>query len=106
VSALGQNEVLCYLSYEIPYLGPEGVKSGRPTQAVGHMKQNAFKFKIAQQKQKPIYVFFVGKRLSPLSLYRSPDNRMILKQISKGDKHYLKKTAAILNGGWGCRTQF
>ena len=46
------------------------------------------------------------KRLSPLSLYRSPDNRMILKQISKGDNHYLKKTAAILNGGWGCRTQF
>jgi hypothetical protein len=25
------------------------------------------------------------------SLYRSPDNRMILKQISKGDNHYLKK---------------
>jgi hypothetical protein len=25
---------------------------------------------------------------------------MILKQISKGDNHYLKKTAAILNGGW------
>jgi hypothetical protein len=24
-----------------------------------------------------------------LSLYRSPDNRMILKQISKGDNHYL-----------------
>jgi hypothetical protein len=31
---------------------------------------------------------------------------MILKQISKGDNHYLKKTTAILNGGWGCRTQF
>jgi hypothetical protein len=30
-------------------------------------------------------------RISPLSLYRSPDNRMILKQISKGDNHYLKK---------------
>jgi hypothetical protein len=29
--------------------------------------------------------------LSPLSLYHSPDNRMILKQISKGDNHYLKK---------------
>ena len=28
------------------------------------------------------------------------------KQISKGDNHYLKKTVAILNGGWGCRTQF
>ena len=32
-----------------------------------------------------------NERLSPLSLYRSPDNRMILKQISKGDNHYLKK---------------
>ena len=32
-----------------------------------------------------------NQRLSPLSLYRSPDNRMILKQISKGDNHYLKK---------------
>ena len=63
VSALGQHEVLCYLSYEVPYLGPEGVKSDRPTQAVGHMKQNAFKFKIAQQKQKPIYVFFVGSKM-------------------------------------------
>ena len=30
-------------------------------------------------------------KLSPLSLYRSPDNRMILKQISKGENHYLKK---------------
>jgi hypothetical protein len=29
---------------------------------------------------------------------------MILKQISKGDNHYLKKTVAILNGGWGCWT--
>ena len=26
-----------------------------------------------------------------MSLYRSPDNIMILKQISKGDNHYLKK---------------
>jgi hypothetical protein len=32
-----------------------------------------------------------GVKLGPLSLYRSPDNRMILKQISKGDYHYLKK---------------
>ena len=39
VSDLGQHEVLCYLSYEVPYLGPEGAKSGRPTQAVGHTKQ-------------------------------------------------------------------
>jgi hypothetical protein len=28
---------------------------------------------------------------SGLSMYRSPDNRMILKQISKGVNHYLKK---------------
>jgi hypothetical protein len=62
VSALGQNEVLCYLSYEVPYLGPEVVKSGRPTQAVGHTKQNAFKFKIAQQKQKSIDFFLMAGR--------------------------------------------
>jgi hypothetical protein len=31
------------------------------------------------------------KASSPLSLYRSPDNRMILKQISKGDNHYIRK---------------
>jgi hypothetical protein len=62
VLALGQNEVLCYLSYEVPYLGPEGVKFGRPTQAVGHTKQNAFKFKIAQQKQKSIDVFLLAGR--------------------------------------------
>jgi hypothetical protein len=66
VSALGQNEVLCYLIYEVPYLGPEGVKSGRPTQAVGHTKQNAFKFKIAQQKQKSIeFVLLAGRWASP-----------------------------------------
>jgi len=29
-------EALCYLSYEAPYLGPEGGRPGRPTQAVGH----------------------------------------------------------------------
>jgi hypothetical protein len=27
VSALGQHEVLCYLSYEVPYLGPEGAST-------------------------------------------------------------------------------
>jgi hypothetical protein len=66
VSALGQNEVLCYLSYEVPYLGPEGVKSGRPTQAVRHTKQNAFKFKIVQQKQKSTeFVLLEGRWASP-----------------------------------------
>jgi hypothetical protein len=34
-------------------------------------------------------------------LYCSPDNRMILKQISKGDNHYLKKQQSSLNGGVG-----
>ena len=66
VSALRQNEVLCYLSYEVPYLGPEGAKSGRPTQAVGHTKLNAFKFKIAQQKQKSIeFCLLAGRWASP-----------------------------------------
>jgi hypothetical protein len=46
------------------------------------------------------------KILYPLSLYRSPDNRMILKQISKGDNHYIKKQQPSLNEGWGCRIQF
>ena len=64
VSALGQNEVLCYLSYEVPYLGTEGIKYGRPTQAVGHTKQNAFKFKIAQQKQTSIDFFLLAGRCS------------------------------------------
>ncbi len=49
---------MCYLSYEVPNLGPEGGKSGRPTQAVRHRKQNAFKFKIAPQKPKSIVYFF------------------------------------------------
>jgi hypothetical protein len=62
VSAFGQNEVLCYLSYEVPYLGPERVNSGRPTQAVRHTKQNAFKFKIAQQKQKSTDFFLLAGR--------------------------------------------
>ena len=65
MSDLGQNEVLCYLSYEVPYFGPEGVKSGRPTQAVGHAKQNVFKFKIAQQKQKSIEFCFGRKMVLP-----------------------------------------
>jgi hypothetical protein len=30
------NETLCLLSYEAPYLGPEGGRPGNPTQAVGH----------------------------------------------------------------------
>jgi hypothetical protein len=29
-------EALCKLSYEAPYLGPEGGRPGRPTQAVRH----------------------------------------------------------------------
>ena len=30
------NEALCYLSYEAPYLGPEGSRPDSPTKAVGH----------------------------------------------------------------------
>ena len=51
------NEALCWLSYEAPYLGPEG---GRP-RAVNSIimsgiapKQNAFKFKNAPHKQQSI----------------------------------------------------
>jgi hypothetical protein len=48
--------VLFKLQYEVTYLGPEGAKSGRSTQAVSHTKQNAFIFKIATQKQKSIEI--------------------------------------------------
>jgi len=48
-------------SYEAPYLGPEGGRPGRPTQAVNSIimsgispKQNSFNFKIAPHKQKSI----------------------------------------------------
>jgi hypothetical protein len=30
------NEAMCYLSYDAPYLFPEGGRPGRPTQAVRH----------------------------------------------------------------------
>jgi hypothetical protein len=56
-----------YLSYEVSYLGPEGVKSGRPTQAVRHTEQNAFKFKIAKQKQKIDGFFFWQEDGPPLA---------------------------------------
>jgi hypothetical protein len=52
-----------YLSYEAPYLGPHGGKPGRPTQAVRHTKQNAFKFKIASHKQKSIVILFFGRKM-------------------------------------------
>ena len=53
---------MCYLSYDVPYLGPQGGKPGRPTEAVRHAKQNAFKFKIAPPKQKSIVIFFFAGR--------------------------------------------
>ena len=53
---------MCYLSYDVPYLGPQGGKPGRPTQAVRHTKQNVFKFKIAPHKQKSIVIFFLAGR--------------------------------------------
>jgi hypothetical protein len=44
-------------------MSPEGGRPDIPTQAVSHTKQNAFKFKIAQQKQKSIDFFFVGRKM-------------------------------------------
>ena len=35
-AGLRTNEALCQLSYEAPYLGPEGGRPGRPTQTVRH----------------------------------------------------------------------
>ena len=35
-AAFRTNEAQCQLNYEAPYLGPEGGKPGRPTQAVRH----------------------------------------------------------------------
>jgi hypothetical protein len=48
-------------------LGPEGGKSGSPTQAVRHTKQNAFKFNIAPQKQKSIVNFFWQEDTPPIA---------------------------------------
>ena len=52
------NEALCQLSYEAPYLGPEGGKPDGPTQAG---RQTYFKFKITPHKQKFIAKFFWQK---------------------------------------------
>jgi hypothetical protein len=47
-------------------LGPEGGRPGRPTQAVRHTKQNAFKFKIAPHEQKSIAkIIFLAGRWAP-----------------------------------------
>ena len=47
-------------------MGLEGGRPGRPTQAVRHTKQNAFKFKIAPHKQKSIAkIFFLAGRWGP-----------------------------------------
>ena len=54
------NEALCKLSYEAPYLGPEGGRPGMPTQAVRHACSGNLGihvvniFKIAPHKQKSI----------------------------------------------------
>ena len=67
------NEVLCYVSYEAPYLGPEGGRPGRPTQVVNSIiihgiapKQNAFKFKFAPHKQNSIVTKFCSQEDGPL----------------------------------------
>ena len=62
------NEALCQLSYEAPYLSPEGGRPGSPdpTQAVGIApEQNAFKFKIAPSKQKSIVKHFFDRKMPP-----------------------------------------
>ena len=46
-------------------MGPEGGRPGRPTQAVRHTKQNAFKFKIAQHEQKSIAKIFFWQEDGP-----------------------------------------
>jgi hypothetical protein len=52
------------------------LKKSSPLKLLGKMEPNL---------AGSIYVRF------SIKLLRSPDNRMILKQISKGDNHYLKK---------------
>ena len=50
------NEALCQLSYEAPFLGPEGGKTLYSNIIMSGiaLKQNTFKFKIAPHKQKSI----------------------------------------------------
>jgi hypothetical protein len=45
----GTNEALCYLTYEIPYLGPEGGRPGSQAYMLRKLR-NVFKFKIASHK--------------------------------------------------------
>ena len=59
-AGLRTNEALCWLSYEVHYLGPEGGGPGRPTQAVRLRKFKKRKFKIAPHKQKSIVIFFLN----------------------------------------------
>ena len=63
-SAFRTNEALCQLSYEAPYLGPEGGNPGGPTQAG---RQTDFKFKISPHKQKFIAKCFFGRKMHPLT---------------------------------------
>ena len=48
------NEALCELSYEAPYMGPEGGRLGRPTQAVRHTCSGIVKnFKLHHMSKNP-----------------------------------------------------
>ena len=58
------NEALCWLSYEAPYLGPEG---GRPSEPTHIHAQEILKFKIAPHKQKSIVKNILAGRWAPLT---------------------------------------
>jgi hypothetical protein len=84
----------------MPSLAPFGLKQlgqMEPNLAVSIYVRSSIKFlhfvPFGLQTWSPKLILFSDwlmlKKSSPL--YRSPDNRMILKQISKGDNHYFKK---------------
>ena len=53
-------------------MGPERGRPGRPTQAVRHTKQKAFKFKIAPHKQNSIVKKKLAGRWAHLSTMVNP----------------------------------
>jgi hypothetical protein len=57
----GTNEALCYLAYEIPYLGPEGGRPGSQAYMLRKLR-NVFKFKIASHKQTSIVKTILSRR--------------------------------------------
>ena len=61
-----KNEALCQLSYDAPYLGPEGGKPGGQAYMLRTFR-NAFKFKIASHKLKSIVKKKMARRFTPLA---------------------------------------